>query len=115
MRQPDKSWLASKLIESKIPEHLHDGLIAYIMDGRPTGHFLRAVLENNLIGACGRADETLKYRLYDLIFFLTNYAPRHCWTSPANVDYWMDNGGYNGLYGVTNIVPPLEEGDKILP
>lgn len=78
---------------ANVPEGLHEGLIAYILTGRPTGHFLRAILENDLSEACNRADEDTKYRLYDIVCFLYNYAPADCWRSPEAVGTWMAFGG----------------------
>ena len=40
-----------------IPEHMMASLKAYIMEGRPVGHFLTAVLSNNLFEAFSRADD----------------------------------------------------------
>ncbi len=86
--------LLDKLIG--VPGGLHEGLIEYILFGRRTGSFLRAVLENNLYQACARADDDNRYRLYDIVFFLTNYAPGDCWQSPATVDAWIARGGLAG-------------------
>jgi hypothetical protein len=84
---------------AKVPESLHDGLIAHILTGRRTGDFLRAILENDLYGACARADEDNRYRLYDVVFFLTNYAPSGCWRSPEAVATWRAHGGARALIG----------------
>ncbi|MBB6228318.1 flagellar motor switch protein FliG [Polymorphobacter multimanifer] len=42
---------------STIPERLRGGLVRYIVKGIPTGHFLQAVISNDLREACARADE----------------------------------------------------------
>lgn len=112
--------LQNKLHESRVPLNLHDGLIAYIINGRRTGQFLRAVLENDLAEACARADEECKYRLFDIVFFLYNYAPLGCWRSPASVAYWMINGGYLGVHeaNLANSAkrnPNREEDGRIIP
>jgi len=74
-----------------------DGLYHYVMDGRPTGSFLTAILSNNLKEACNRADDINKNLLYDYVFFLYNYAPLGCWGSEESVDHWMEIGGLCGL------------------
>lgn len=88
MASLDTSVLKAKLIESHVPEHMHDGLVLWLQNGIQPGSFLRAVLENDLREACNRADTTNRYRLYDLVFFLYNYAPIGSWGSPENVQAW---------------------------
>ena len=88
-----EAGLTANAIRANVPEALREGLIAYILTGRPTGDFLRAILENNLSEACGRADEENRTRLYDVVFFLYNYAPFDCWQTPEHVDAWMEHRG----------------------
>lgn len=88
-RQPYRDHLREKLVESQVPEHLHDGLVEYIVIRRPTGHFLKAVLSNDLREACGRADFESRTALYEIVFFLHNYATSTCWGSPAAVEAWL--------------------------
>jgi len=73
-----------------VPEGLREGLIRYIVDHIPTGSFLLAVLTNDLKEACGRADEENKYRLFDLVYFLHNFAPSACWGSKDQVRAWLE-------------------------
>lgn len=89
--------LTEKLYVCRIPEHMHDGLIHYILDGRPVGHFLTAVLTNDLKEACGRADESNKHLLWEYCFFLYNYAPLGCWGSEQAHERWVEGHGFNGL------------------
>jgi len=71
------------------PEIL-DSLYRYIDEGIPTGDFLRAVLENNLIESLGRADEGNRIALFDITSFLYNVAPAPCWGSPEKVKKWLE-------------------------
>lgn len=80
--------LLKKLEDTKIPRYMHHTLAYYIAEGKPTGHFLTAVLTNDLKEACNRADDDNKDRLYDYVFFLYNNAPSACWGSPENVAEW---------------------------
>lgn len=75
-----------------IPEHMREGLVAYVLRRRRTGDFLRAVLENNLKEACDRADDENKRALFAYVFFLYNHAPTSAWGSPANVKAWLEGG-----------------------
>jgi len=85
-----KTELLMKMIDVGIPVHMHQSLLAYITDHRPVGHFLTAVLSNDLREACNRGDDDNKHKLYEYIFFLHNYAPLGCWGSFENVKAWLE-------------------------
>jgi hypothetical protein len=84
-----RAHLRQRLLESNVPETLHSGLVEYFAARRPTGGFLRAVLENDLREACVRADDVNRWHVADLVVFLNNYAPSPAWGSPAAVDAWL--------------------------
>ena len=93
----DGAYYALKLEEAGIPFLMRDGLVQYIMVGRPVGHFLTAVLENNLKEACARADPENAPLLCWYIRFLYNVAPIACWGSSEAVEQWMNQRGMEGL------------------
>lgn len=74
---------------SDLPAHLQAGIRAYIEDHQSVGGFLTAVLSNDLQGACSRADGVNRYRLWDIVRWLHNYAPEQCWGSPERVNEWL--------------------------
>ena len=76
---------------SGIPQNLHGGLINYITTGRPVGHFLTAVLTNDLKEAIARADFESEESLGRLVRWLYNEAPAPCWGSTAKVIDWMES------------------------
>ena len=78
---------------SLIPEHMIGGLRRYIENGIPPGHFLTAVLCNDLRGAVDRADDTNRRRLADYVIFLYNYVPSQCWGSPEKFEVWIAQHG----------------------
>lgn len=84
-------------IRRLIPEHCREGVMDYIMNGVEPGDFLRAVFENNLIGAFGKADSINSERLRDYAKFLYSYAPSQCHGSPLKVRAWCEKGGINGM------------------
>lgn len=84
-----RARLLQRLIESGVPENLREGLQEYIAIRRPVGGFLTAVLSNDLGGACGRIDVDARPHLFDVVFFLYNYAPAMCWGSPEKVAAWL--------------------------
>ena len=80
-----------------LPARMADAMVRYVINGIPPGHFLTAVLENNLMGALGRADDENRHLLYEYAVFLRNYAPLGCYGSPAAVRDWIDSGGMVGM------------------
>jgi hypothetical protein len=84
-----RAHLRRRLIESNVPENLHEGLIAYMTERRPVGSFLTAVLSNDLQQAVTRADPITGRRLRETVLFLHNYAPAPSWGSPAAVTAWL--------------------------
>lgn len=72
-----------------VPRYMIDGVIAYICDRRPPGGFLRHVLENDLMGALGKADEVNINCLPAYGRFLYNHAPCGSHGSPENVRTWL--------------------------
>ena len=88
----------SKLIELGIPDYMHEGILAYVHDGRPTGSFLRAVLTGNFREMCNRADNENQKKFYEWGFFLYNYAPMACWGSEENVTNWINHKGMKFEY-----------------
>jgi hypothetical protein len=92
---PDTEEIEQMLDKSVIPEYMKPRLLSYILDGNPTGHFLRAVLSNDLKSAVGHADDNNLVCLPQYVKFLYNYAPRDCWGSPEAVKAWIEQGGLN--------------------
>ena len=66
-------------------------LNAYAERHEPVGDFLRAVLENNLSEAVGRADEDNLKNLPAFVIYLYNEMPSPCWGSPEKVKAWLEN------------------------
>lgn len=81
--------LAQHAEECGIPGYMIEGIVAYIADRRPPGGFLRRVLENDLMGALGKADSTNINCLRGYGMFLYNYAPITCRGSPRKVAAWL--------------------------
>ena len=73
-----------------IPPNIFNGLIAYVEDGIPTGHFLHAVLCNDLFEAMGRADMDSRVVLHEICEYVWNHLPGNCWGSAAKVTAWID-------------------------
>lgn len=83
-----------------IPAHCRESLEMYILYGVPVGHFLAAVLSNDLRRACERADDTNIKALPQYMRFLYSYAPVACWGSPAKYRAWLELGNKARSQGV---------------
>lgn len=75
-----------------IREDILDALKRYVEARIPTGGFLRAVLENNLSEAFGRADEYNLTTLFHICAYIYNELPASCWGSPEKVETWLIGG-----------------------
>jgi hypothetical protein len=54
-----------------------------------TGSFLRSFLENDLYGACVRADLDLQPYFAAIVCYLIAETPRECWGSKEAVQAWL--------------------------
>ena len=70
-----KAWVTNS---SHLPATLQQGLLRYLDHGIEPGHFLTAVITNNLFEAVGRADNQSLVALPDIVKFIT---PHSCWGS----------------------------------
>jgi hypothetical protein len=77
--------------ESRIPEHTHAALVRYIEFGGTTGHFLTALLSNDLKETVARADSENIQAIPLLVGWLYNRAPSACWGSPEKVARWKES------------------------
>lgn len=85
--------LVDGMDKHQIPEHMRPGLIRWIEDGVPPGHFLSCILKNDLYGAINRADDENILKIYHYVRFLYNYAPAGCWRSEKNYEEWTKKHG----------------------
>lgn len=72
-----------------IPEHMREGLIAYVEQGRPPGDFLYHTLANNLIRAAAYADELNISQLPAYANYMESCMPFEAQGSYAKVDAWI--------------------------
>lgn len=88
--------LRTALHERGVPEHLHDGLMRYVMLGGVPGGFMTAVLSNDLMESFARADGLCRNAMFELVSFLHEDVPGSCHGSPEKVWAWMKRGGLEG-------------------
>jgi hypothetical protein len=73
-----------------IPERMMESVKAYIRDGRPTGQFLQAIICNDLLEACGRADDENIRIIPIFVSYFYNEAPSPCWGSKEAYVKWVN-------------------------
>lgn len=76
--------------EYHIPERMMDGIERYIEHGIGPGHFLTAVIQNDLTEAVNRADEENMRNLPAYVAYFWNNAPADCWGTPEKMKAWME-------------------------
>ena len=60
----------------------------WIEHGTRPGDFLWALINNDFITICGKADHINQTRLMDLANFMYNQAPCLCWHFKKNIEAW---------------------------
>ncbi len=76
----------SNLIELRFKESID----RYVENGMEPGGFITAVLENDLVGAFGRADTAAMTNLKHIICYCYNEIPSICWGSREKVANWYN-------------------------
>jgi hypothetical protein len=90
IREIDNLIYKNKLNEMNIPDYMHDGLINYIKHHVKPGHFLSAILQNNLRETFFRADYINVNLVKNYVKFLYNYAPSSCWGNQERFENWLE-------------------------
>lgn len=73
----------------RIPRQVLASVYGYVNRREITGHFLTAVLSNNLFDAVGRADKESMESLRELVVFIHMEVPSCCHGSLENVAHWL--------------------------
>lgn len=76
-----------------IPHRLNAPLFRYVQERIPTGGFLRACLENDLLRASCAADDINAGILRDIMRHIANELPGECWGSREKVKEWLAGRG----------------------
>lgn len=76
-----------------IPNYMMGAIRRYIDKGISPGHFLTAVITNDLREACGRADDINLANLPAYVAFFYNEADNRCWGSQEAMNAWMARRG----------------------
>jgi hypothetical protein len=88
----DNKWEVPAPYRIAFDESCIEAIERYVNFHEPMGHFLTAVVENNLSEAFCRADSRNTAHMKEWIELLYNYAPRSCWGSKEKVAEWLKGG-----------------------
>lgn len=82
---------------SKVPvAHMEGGIRRYFEHGIPPGHFITALLSNDLSMAVRFADEENAAAIAKWVVFIHCQLPSGCHGSPEHVRDWIAKGGLEG-------------------
>lgn len=77
----------------RVPEHLRDGLVRYLVSRIRPGSFLCAVIADDAAEALHRAAPDMTVGdMAALALFLLRAAPIECWGSYEAIERWLDRG-----------------------
>jgi hypothetical protein len=80
-------------VDKGLPEHMWPGVARYIYEGVGVGHFLNAVISNDLARAVHYADDNNAKVLSQWVKFFYNQCPAGCWGSAERYRAWIERGG----------------------
>lgn len=72
-----------------MPAHIKSGIDGYVDHGHSVGHFLVAVLSDDLFEAVFQADEESLLALRNICLYVFNFTPALCWGSEQKVANWL--------------------------
>lgn len=73
---------------TRIPDHLRESLVEWVLHARPTGSCLAAILRGDLFDAVARADAMTLYAIPTIASWLWNRCPGPCFGSAKKVEEW---------------------------
>lgn len=76
----------------QIPLYMYRALREYVNDHKAPGHFLQAVIKNDLADTVLYADEKNLFLLRAWVGIFHNYTPSNCHGSGKKYKEWIKNG-----------------------
>lgn len=73
----------------RLPGYMMDSVKRWVIDAVPPGGFLTAILENDFLGAAGKADNNNRRLLWEWAAFLYNEVPHECKGSVEACQNWI--------------------------
>lgn len=88
--------MSQGLHEYRIPLHMHESVMWYVLFGIPPGGFTQAVFRGDLFDAVDKADSYNQQALVNWAKWIYNFAPM----GARNPDNWISVKGLVGSYGL---------------
>jgi hypothetical protein len=86
-----QEYTVKQLVEKYgVPERIVRGIKAYVEERRPVGHFLQAVIQNDLSEAINRADYEVALCLQGIVRIFYNQVPGIAWKSKERYEAWLN-------------------------
>lgn len=76
----------------QIRKNIIEGMNRFVCYHRGVGHFLTAVLSNDMREAFGRADADNQKTMFQIVSYCHNEIPGNCWGTPEKVKRWIEQG-----------------------
>jgi hypothetical protein len=74
----------------QVSQVILEGINRHVLYHQRVGHFLTAVLTNNLREAFARADEGNQKTMFQIVSYCHNQIPGCCWGTPEKVKAWTE-------------------------
>lgn len=82
---------------ARIPEHMRESVVAYVVNGRPIGGFMTALFSGDPVWiVLGRADDNNQRAIMDWARLIYSACPGGCFGSREHIDLWIEVGGLRG-------------------
>ena len=102
-----------RALVSSIPESMHYSAVAWIWFGENLGgSFFTAIINNDLVGAFGRADNNNARLMSVYAAWLHNKAPHGSWGSEETLERWSELGGLLGIHARSSDTIADNEGGR---
>lgn len=79
----------TKMYEYGIPEYMHGGIVCFYENGLPPGHFLSAIIDNDLKEVFNTADDTNAACVKAYVMWFYNCAPSGTWGHAGATEEWL--------------------------
>lgn len=73
-----------------IDDEILTAINRYVIQHEPAGHFVMAVLKNDLQEAFARADDNNSTFMFHVVSYCHNEIPGSCWGSPMKIAQWLE-------------------------
>ena len=93
----DMARYEREFISRGLPGYMWEGIRHHVSVGEPTGHFLTALLSNNMADVVSHGDDNNMALLKVWVLYLYNVLPSGCWGTGDKCQAWRKSGG---LYGI---------------